>query len=492
MVWQHVCAPALSGFTLTVYRLMRTFFSAIVAPLIAMIVLALGFFWMINARDEPLSEDARSLLVYTEPLPAQLKGNGFLILAGLDAPLPEDARFDPSANAIDVGKQRLQREIERKQWFDTHGLAVDHALAPPVFELPAPILREAVLPEAVRCPSSHAGNCHQWYGQHSETLRALLAQHQPLLDRMDAAANTTSFSNPFPVYLASSLPPYQLLATVHELQLAKASLYWSAQDYESALQLLERSDRLIHRLADGANNLVGSMIAVAMEYRKLRWLSSALKINGALPQPMARRIQALLEQPAINLSKGIQSERQLIVHTLGLSSVHTSSDWRQFVFLHRLYLPHETMNRQLHQMQLFSPLATAPADQLDTVNAQAQQQWSDAEKKRFRWWGLRNRAGNQMIAMGAPSYIDYFQRTHDVNAYQRMVLLQLHAAEQRIPTHQMTEWLQASPPELRNPYTLEAMHWDANTQSLVFEGRASQPQHPERSGTYRITLQRTP
>ncbi|WP_313296738.1 hypothetical protein [Diaphorobacter sp.] len=480
------------GFTLTVYRLMRTFFSAIVAPLIAMVALTLGFLWLINARDEPLSEDARSLLVYVAPSPAQLKGNGFLILAGLDAPLPEDARFDPSANAIDVGKQRLQREIERHQWYDTHGLAADDALVPPVFKLSAPIPRDEVLPEAVRCPSSHAGHCHQWYEQHSETLRALLAQHQPLLDRMDAAANADSFSNPFPVYLTFSLPPYQLLVTAHELQLAKASLYWSAHDYERALQLLERSDRLTHRLAHGANNLVGSMIAVAMQYRMLRWLSSALKVDGALPQTIARRIQALLEQPAINLRNGIHGEGQLVIHTAGLIGAYAATDWVQNVYFRLVYLPHETMNRQLHQMQLFSPLATAPADQLDTVNGQAQQQWSDAEKKRLRWWGLRNRAGNQMIAMGAPSYIDFIQRAHDVNAYQRMVLLQLHAAEQRIPAHQMAEWLQTSPAEWRNPYTLEPMRWDANTQSLVFEGRASQSQNPDRSRTYRITLQRTP
>ena len=42
--------------------------------------------------------------------------------------------------------------------------------------------------------------------------------------------------------------------------------------------------------------------------------------------------------------------------------------------------------------------------------------------------------------------------------------------------------------QLRNPYTLAPMGWDAGTQSLVFEGRRPQNQNPARSSTYRVRV----
>ncbi|MDR2220359.1 MAG: hypothetical protein LBE24_07245 [Methylobacillus sp.] len=52
----------------------------------------------------------------------------------------------------------------------------------------------------------------------------------------------------------------------------------------------------------------------------------------------------------------------------------------------------------------------------------------------------------------------------------------------------MPAWLAAQPEELRNPYTLQPMDWDAATQSLVFEGKERQTQNPKPQNVYRVWL----
>jgi hypothetical protein len=68
------------------------------------------------------------------------------------------------------------------------------------------------------------------------------------------------------------------------------------------------------------------------------------------------------------------------------------------------------------------------------------------------------------------------------------VQLQIKALQERVPLAQMPTWLAAQPPELRNPYTLQPMGWDAATQALVFEGRQPNTQNPEPRNVFRVPI----
>ena len=115
-----------------------------------------------------------------------------------------------------------------------------------------------------------------------------------------------------------------------------------------------------------------------------------------------------------------------------------------------------------------------------------EQQEANLSEQRSRWFGVRNFAGNVLADLGKPNFSNYIQRRFDVDAHRRMVMLMLLAKEQQISDEKMPAWLAQSPENLRNPYTLEPMQWDAATRSLVFEGRESQNQNPGNSKTYRV------
>ncbi len=82
----------------------------------------------------------------------------------------------------------------------------------------------------------------------------------------------------------------------------------------------------------------------------------------------------------------------------------------------------------------------------------------------------------------------YVQRVADIDGYRRLVMLQHRAIVQRLALADMPAWLQATPAELRNPYSLQTMRWDAATGSLLFEGREKQIRNPDQSPIYRIRL----
>ncbi len=108
------------------------------------------------------------------------------------------------------------------------------------------------------------------------------------------------------------------------------------------------------------------------------------------------------------------------------------------------------------------------------------------------WRRMRNIAGSCIAAISAPIYPNYLQRVSDLDGYRRLVLLQSQAQRQAlagaIAATDMPAWLETSPSALRNPYTMQPMQWDPASNSLVFEGKERQNQHPDGSRTYRVPL----
>ena len=479
---------------------MRKLLLSIVIAILVLLLLAVAFVLAANWRDAPLSDDARAVLD-AEPA-KELPGisNGYPIIAGLDAPL----EGDPVDAASHLGKQRLQREIERKQWFDQRGFNADATKAPPPVEPPSSVKATQILPDDLRCKTqgSTSPNCHEWHVQHATQLQPLIAAQQPMLQRLAAAADAPQFKSESPVYFWHLLPPYQVLMRTHELQLARSSLLWHSGQQEQALREAMRGGRIAHGLGDGTTQLVSSMIALAMQYRTQRWLAD-LMATGAPPQsPKVRELtKAMMQTPPPSLHSGLVGEAQFQARTMQLVG-NDKREWKSILneatperpawraalesaWVHMTWLPNESLNQQVKWWQIYLPTTLVPAHEYDAALKAFEQQETDLRAQRSRWFGVRNFAGNVLADIGKPNFSTYIQRRFDVDAHRRMVMLMLQAKEQQISDENMPAWLAQSPENLRNPYTLEPMQWDAATRSLVFEGRESQNQNPGNSKTYR-------
>lgn len=445
-----------------------------------------------NWRDAPLTEAAQQALRYTPPTEQALDGNGYLILMGLDAPTP--AQGDATAAAIALGRQRLAREIERRRWIETHGDTTEGM--PP--SIPLENHGDRVFPTRLRCPASEA-NCLHWYRKHEAEIHALGQANQMLLQRLTAAASASQFNNPAPAYLLAELPPFSLLVRAHELSLAQASLQWEHGQPQKAMGIARQAAQLRSRLASGSDSLIASMIALTMHHRELRWLSGVSAYSEPLASAeVSKDIAELLATPPESLQRALAGEKQFSASifyslikddSLFATPMEGTSWWQHLLHKGRdlAYLPKETLNMSIAHLQQIQAISSLPAHQMEAAFSDASRQWDEAEAC-APWRRLRNIAGLCAASMGASSYQGYVQRVADMDGYRRLVLLQHHAAVQRIALADMPAWLAQSPPELRNPYTLQPMQWNAASSSLVFEGREYQNQNPDQSPIYRIRL----
>lgn len=464
MKYLRRCLQALGWLALAVGSVAAIFLAALIAA---------------NWRDDPLSEAAQQALRYTPPTEQALEDNGYLIVLGLDAP----AQGDAVAGAVTLGRQRLAREIERRRWVEAHGDATDGM--PPT--LPGKDNGDDVLPKRLRCPAD-ATNCFGWYGDHRAEIDALAQANQAQLQRLAAAARAKQFSNPAPFYLVNELPPFARLIRAHELWLAQASLHWAREQPQQAMDIARQAVQLRSRLASSSNSLITSMIALALQHRELRWLSDAsARLTPQIPAPASKGIEELLSTPPSSLHHALEGEKQFAASVL-YSQKHAT--WGQDLLSNTsiwVFLPQQTLNMSIENLQHMQDLSDLSAHQLEAAFSNTLRKWED-DHACAPWMRLRNAAGLCMAAIATPSYQGYAQRIADMDGYRRLVLLQHRATVQRITLADMPAWLAEAPPELRNPYTLQPMQWDAATGSLVFEGREKQTQNPDQSPVYRITL----
>ena len=442
-------------------------------------------------NDDVLTEAAQRALQYTPPTEQALEGNGYLIFMGLDAPAGGDAIGD----AIALGRQRLAREIERRRWVEAHG---DRQEGMPATIPPPRDAGDDVLPTRLRCPTE-AADCFAWYARHEVEIASLAHTQSAVLQRLTAITSAARFSNPAPAYLHAEHAPFGVLVRAHELWLAQASLAWNHGQQLQAMDMARQAVQLRRRLASGADTLVAAMIAIAMQHRELRWLSAAsVQSTQSAPAGVTDAIESLLSVPTELLAPALAGEMRFIASAFflyGTAGLKTEASeeppaWWQRA-LHKPsnlgLLPHHTLNLSTGYMQQVQALSSLPPHQLQTAFSEASRKWTE-DGTCSLWVHMRNPVGRCLAAIQAPSYQGYAERIADIDGNRRLVLLQHRAAVEQVAPADMPAWLAQSPYELRNPYTLEPMQWDAATRSLVFEGREKQNQNPDKSPTYRIRL----
>jgi hypothetical protein len=330
-------------------------------------------------------------------------------------------------------------------------------------------------------------------------IASLARTQSAVLQRLAGITSAARFNNPAPAYLLAEHAPFGVLVRAHELWLAQASLAWTHGQQLQAMDMARQAVQLRRRMASGADTLVAAMIAIAMQHRELRWLSAASAQGTQFPRAaVTEAIESLLSVPTESLTPALAGEMRFIAsafylyRTAGLPAEASEKPpaWWQRTLRKTSnlgFLPHHTLNLSVGYQQQVQALSSLPPHQLQAAFSEASRQWAK-DGTCSLWLHLRNPVGRCLAAVAAPDYQGYVQRLADIEGYRRLVLLQHRAAVENVAPADMPTWLAQSPNELRNPYTLEPMQWDAATRSLVFEGREKQNNNPDQSPTYRIRL----
>ena len=307
--------------------------------------------------------------------------------------------------------------------------------------------------------------CLQQYFEQRATIKNLSAQNQIMLERYERLLEFKKFDDihPFPrlnVFLKA--PPATLFAAISATRLQDG-------DSSAFIRRTRAETNFYRMILSGETSLIPKMIGIAWLERSARWVSDAVQANPALAQQNQAALLEItrpLNVAERSLEKPMEGEFRFATSMMrSIFAANTSFPARWLYPL--AYKQNATENYFYRNIIVWRDLSQLPTEQ-----------YLDAEKSALERLNPRrdgylhlvyNPMGKVLTGIGGAAYASYPRRIIDADGLLRLVSLQIQIAAQKIPESEIPAFLKRASPQLRNPYTGQAMQWD-RTRGLYFHG----------------------
>jgi len=253
---------------------------------------------------------------------------------------------------------------------------------------------------------------------------------------------------------------------------------------------LQRDTQFWRMLLTQSDNLLTHMVAVTLLRKQYELLS---RIVAEFPQMATAEKDRLLQMIAplspqeLSFRRSLAGELQLVENALiQLDQTNACADgsgkecadatrstnwsltnpvWRKT----RLYRHNATLNLQAALLQQWAEFSELPATKI----AKQKESFSQSLEKEYKAKsvsepGIYNYIGKQFVATGFTDVGAYVLKVHDLNGLLRLINLQIQITALGLPDDRIGPFLQTSDAEFTNPYTGQAMIWDAKERTLSF------------------------
>jgi len=225
------------------------------------------------------------------------------------------------------------------------------------------------------------------------------------------------------------------------------------------------------------------MVAVGALSRDYELVSEAMSFDAGITRVGSknlRRLTVLLEPAELDLTESMRSEflsnarfflqvRERMRASLFENPLHDRYFLRGFLW--PLYQPNDTVNAIHEDILTQSRCLGLPAAEFAAMTkgaANGATAKCDVQKP-FRFDFVYNPIGKYLMLIGPPNYRSSALRTHDLDAYVRLVRLQMVIVAAGLSDDQIGPFLERTGPELANPYTGKPMDWDPVARRLWFQ-----------------------
>lgn len=398
------------------------------AVILALALLVGGSAWL---RDEPLGTQVQDWQQQVQA--ATGESRAYLFLNGIDAP------FDEQPEAL--GKARLQHY---ERWYAGRGVTDSDYSGPTVASLSLPEGRLFCRIEALGCFDSLLAQADlgsriapDWF--------ALQRRYWDFLN-MDDYRTLTSVSVAEPVPRLTYVYAGQQVLNLLMLQMARDGQGDVAQGG------LREELRLLRQQLARADNLVLKMLLGVLVNRNLEW-QVRLYRQGLIPRPSVPKPFSVDER---SLLKPMQREFYGIAQMY--AQLPDSVSGREYLGLQLFFRPQMTINASLApyaravQLSQLEPEAFAAAMQEPALGPASV-------------GGIRNRAGNILLAVAGPDMRRYAGRLHDLEAKRRLLAVVVSLPPGPFDAEQL-----ANMPDARNPYHPTQLAEPDGRGQLCFDG----------------------
>lgn len=398
------------------------------AVILALALLVGGSAWL---RDEPPGAQVQDWQQQVQA--ATGESRAYLFLNGIDAP------FDEQPEAL--GKARLQHY---ERWYAGRGVTDSDYSGPTVASLSLPEGRLFCRIEALGCFDSLLAQADlgsriapDWF--------ALQRRYWDFLN-MDDYRTLTSVSVAEPVPRLTYVYAGQQVLNLLMLQMARDGQGDVAQGG------LREELRLLRQQLARADNLVLKMLLGVLVNRNLEW-QVRLYRQGLIPRPSVPKPFSADER---SLLKPMQREFYGIAQMY--AQLPDSVSGREYLGLQLFFRPQMTINAslapyaravQLSQLELEAFAAAMQEPALGPASV----------------GGIRNRAGNILLAVAGPDMRRYAGRLHDLEAKRRLLAVVVSLPPGPFDAEQL-----AKMPDARNPYHPTQLAEPDGRGQLCFDG----------------------
>lgn len=398
------------------------------AVILVLALLVGGSAWL---RDEPPGAQVQDWQQQVQA--ATGESRAYLFLNGIDAP------FDEQPEAL--GKARLQHY---ERWYAGRGVTDSDYSGPTVASLSLPEGRLFCRIEALGCFDSLLAQADlgsriapDWF--------ALQRRYWDFLN-MDDYRTLTSVSVAEPVPRLTYVYAGQQVLNLLMLQMARDGQGDVAQGG------LREELRLLRQQLARADNLVLKMLLGVLVNRNLEW-QVRLYRQGLIPRPSVPKPFSADER---SLLKPMQREFYGIAQMY--AQLPDSVSGREYLGLQLFFRPQMTINASLApyaravQLSQLEPEAFAAAMQEPALGPASV-------------GGIRNRAGNILLAVAGPDMRRYAGRLHDLEAKRRLLAVVVSLPPGPFDAEQL-----ANMPDARNPYHPTQLAEPDGRGQLCFDG----------------------
>jgi len=454
--------------------------------LIALVLVVVVAFILINLKDEKLSNEAQALLRESE-VKVEDAQNGFYILKQIAAPADSELLQTGIAS---VRAERAAFEQGGRAYMNYNlalkpGKALDFKW------------------EHKQCQKTR-DNCVKDDLQYRKELTAQIEQNQSLLQRYALMRGMSDYQERIVPTVATSLPAYAHLLAAMDMLTTQAVFDIADGNLEAGLAALEDNDKQIRLMLLKSDLLISKMAMQAALRKQARTISELALLYPALPGQYAQRLHALvrpLNAAEKNMADSYRSEARMqmtMIQTLQSDlraeiEAGTKADTQaeNEVAGHVIW-PLNRLQKYAYQQNATLNLLASYWQVVIEASADAPQHLETAKKKlteraqktlgsgffSFPHY-FYNPVGKILTSLSMPYPLSYVERTIDTDAYLRLVSLQIDILAKKLPEAGIASYLQNSPPELRNPYDAKPMEWNASASQLQFTGHEKASNNPD-------------
>ncbi len=428
-------------------------------------LLLVAVFVAINWKDEKLSPDALAILREPEiRLPDEK--NGFYILREIEA-----------ANDVPLMETGI-KEVKAEKQLASQGVAALQQYARQWNTAKA----QNFSWEQGRCQKI-AGNCVQHDLEHREELSALMAQNQLLAERYALMRAMPDYQEIQLANPAAMLPAYSPVMKAADMLITQAALDIADGKWEAGLQQLDSNDRQIRLMLSNSESLISKMVMQAALRRQARVVSELAVLYPGFfennDEHLMRLVRSLTDNEKSLTAAYTYEARSQMNSFLSLRQATLLEDkasgkpfWPFSVLGAYAYHANASANRIAACWLVI--IETSKQDARD-INA-TRENLSALEMQMFGHGVFSflnyvyNPVGKIVLQIAMPDQLAYLDRTRDMEAYLRLVSLQLNILSNKVPKADIASFVNHAPAGLRNPYDATPMVWDDKTEQLKFTG----------------------